>query len=336
MDEQEAHAVLAMAREVETHAADPDAAEWQARLAPQALVDAVSTLVDAKRVDEALDLVGCLSVYWQDLGKILDGIELCQSVLQAAGSTRSRASARARLVLGELAFRTGDQATAATASVLAREVADEVGDLWVGARAELNLSRVAFRDGDAARIFQHSSEVLERAGDNGRLRAGGQHMVGWAHYTAGNVSAALDAFEANANAYRSMGHPVNEASERANVADVAMESGDLERAATNLAAAFGIPAATASRYLMPSLIRSAGALASLRGDHERAVRLFAGAEELYRRHGFEADPGDEFTPPLEAASREAIGAAALAAIVEASSSTPDDNLIAIARASIII
>ncbi len=145
--------------------------------------------------------------------------------------------------------------------------------------------------------------------------------------------AALDTFEENADAYRALDHAVNEASERANVADLAMEGGDLERATTNLAAAFAIPAVLDSRYLVPSLIGSVGALSSLRGDHERAVRLFVGAEVLYDRYGFDADTGDEFTPALDAVSRAAIGDAAVDAIVDASDSLLDNELVALAPRS---
>lgn len=336
VDAHAAVAILELARQVEAHAADADSAEWQARLAPDVVIDATATLVEVGRIDEALDLVGCLSVYWQDLGRISEGIELCRSVFEHAGSMRSRSSGRAHLVLGELVFRSGDQVTAAQESVLAREVADETEDAWTGARAELNLARVAFRDADASRIFRHAQNVFERADDNDRLTAGGRHMMGWAHYTAGDVPAALDTFEENAEAYRSIGAPINEASERANVADLAMESGDLTRAARNLAAAFSIPSVRTSRYLLPSLVRSAAALCSMRGDHERAVRLFIGAEELYRRYGFEPDPGDEFTPALHAGSIAMADDALAAVITRESTSLSDDELFEIADASILI
>jgi tetratricopeptide (TPR) repeat protein len=334
VDVETALAVLERAREVEHHGADADAADWQKGLAPEAVAEAIPALVAADRIEAALDLAGCLSGYWQDLGRISQGIALSRSALDGAGAMRSRASARAHLVLGELAFRAGDQATAARHSGLAREIADEVGDAWVGARAELNLARVAFRDGDAPRIFGHARAVLERAGDHGRLQAGGRHMLGWAHYTAGDLPAALDAFEANAEAYRALGHPINEASERANVGDLAMEGGDLARARTQLDAAFAIPAVRRSRYLLPSLLRSVAALCALHGDQEGAVRLFAGAAELYRRYGFEPDPGDDFTPTLHAAASAAVDAPRRATITAAATSMSDEQLFEVARASL--
>lgn len=326
MDVTEARGLLALALDVEANAAGPDAAAWTRRLEPRAddIAEAAEALL-ADDVASALDLVGALSVFWQDVGRVGDGRALTERVLDAAGGSGiGRAGARAHLVLGELAFRQGDQAVAASESARARELAEGVGDGWVAGRAELNLARVAFRDGDAPRIAEHAQRVVDGAAGNARLLAGGTHMLAWAAYTAGDVDRALQLFEQNAARYRELGNHIGEASELANIADLALEHGDLEAARRGLRAALEVPGVTESSYLAPSLVRSAGVLAGLIGDGELAWRLLTGADALYDRFELVADPGDELTPRvreqvvavLPADERSRIEAAASAASLE--------------------
>jgi hypothetical protein len=320
VDLAEALAVLEMARNVELHVADADSATWIARL--ESIVDdiepAVRRLIEADRVGDALDLVGALSVFWQDVGKVETGRRLTEAAIAAA--TRSpgdRPMARAMLALGELAFRQADQQSASSATEHAAAIAAEIGDEWISGRAALNMARIAFRDGDATRIAEHARNVLGIARDNLRLRSGAIHMLGWAEYTAGNLQAALSRFEENAGLYAAMGDAIDEAGEWANVADLLMEAGDLGGAAARLRRALDIREASSSRYLAPSLIRSAGVLAGGRGDHTAALRLIAGAEALYEEFGLVGDPGDNVTSAAREAATVALGEARASTIIEA-------------------
>jgi hypothetical protein len=121
-------------------------------------------------------------------------------------------------------------------------------------------------------------------------------LLGWAEYTAGYISGAIARFEENARLYREMKNGVGEAGELANLADLAMESAELDAAAEYLRQAFSVPRVLESHYLVPSLIRSAGVLAGLRGEHERALLLISAAGHHYEKFGLIGDPGDELTP----------------------------------------
>jgi tetratricopeptide (TPR) repeat protein len=309
MDVAAAFRLLELAREVYgAKRADPAAAanrELEQRA--DDIEDAVRALAAAGEAESALELTGDLGVFWQDIGRIGLGRRVTAAALESARQSRTRSAARAQLVLGELAFRQGDQAEARSGSELSREIAAEVGDATTLARAELNLARVAFRAGDAPQIFHHAQRVLEVAGADLQLQSAGIHMLGWAEYTAGNVAAALTHFAENVENYRRLGNRLNEASELANIADLAMETGERELARTRLAAALQIPEAVASRYLVPSLIRSVGVFAGVDGRPEQAVRLIAAAEELYRRYDLTPDPGDELTPRVWSEASAAIG-----------------------------
>lgn len=291
----EADVLLDLARQVEAHEAQTDWFDWVRRLEErsQDIEPALSAFLDAGDTEAALDLAGCLSLFWQDSGRVDEGLVLTRRALAEAGRPETLAAARALMVSGELAFRQGDQVAAVADSTLAGELADALGDTWVAGCAELNLARTAFRDGDAPRTFQHATRVLERAGDNGRLRAGGTHMLGWAEYTAGNLEGAVAHFRDNVELYRRLGHRTGEASELANLADLAMEAGDHPGAAELMRAALDVPGATESRYLAPSLVRSVGVLCGLTDRPEAALALMAGTDALYERLGITPDPGDD-------------------------------------------
>src|SRR3712207_2347841 len=112
MDLSSAQDVLDLARTVEDNALDPAAAEWTNRLLARVddIPAAAESFLVAGKGSAALDLVGALSLFWQDTGRVQQGRSLTESVIDRAGDdVEARPQARAALVLGELAFRQGDQ-----------------------------------------------------------------------------------------------------------------------------------------------------------------------------------------------------------------------------------
>jgi tetratricopeptide (TPR) repeat protein len=315
MDVTRAREVLDLARTVEAHVVHDDADAWVDRLKQRVpdIQPAIDSLLESNNPDDALDLAGALSVFWQDIGRVDEGRRITEGLLTLLHEhPRTRALARAHLVLGELAFRQGDQGVATAATSTAGVLAGKLRDEWIIGRAELNLARVAFRDGDAPRIFEHAQRVLEIAGDSSRLRSGGVHMLAWAEYTAGNLRAAVKHFEENVALYRESGDRIGEASELANLGDLAVESGDLDAAAGYLSQAFAVGGVPANRYLAPSLIRSVGVLAVLQGRHDLGLDLIAASERHYEDFGLVADPGDDLTPKVRQTAVEASGVEARA------------------------
>ena len=292
----------------------------------------VDHLLADGRDTEALALLGGLSVQWQDAGRVDDGRRVTERALASATLADECSRAQALLVVGELAFRQGDQAAATTATTQAQRFAEHAGDQWVWGRSEINLARIAFRDGDARRVFDHARRVLQRCGDDDRLHASAVHMLGWAEYTNGDTGAAIGHFEDNARRYAAMGDTVSNASELANVADLRLELGELDAAGACLVAALDIPVAVESSYLLPSLIRSAAVLAGVRGDHRAAVLLFAASEALYERTGTVPDPGDDAAVGIESESRAALGTNELDALLHRGRDLDGTELVTVARA----
>lgn len=311
MDSTNAEQLLALALRVEeVIVADAGAPEVQ-RLEERAddIAAAADALLADHRPDEALDLVGALSVFWQDVGRVDEGRRLAASVLERTAAAASRPRARALLALGQLAFRQGDQDVAAEATRVAAQLARLCGDTLIEGRAELNLARVAFRDGAAERIFEHATRVRSLAGDNLRLQTGAIHMLGWAEYTAGDIAAAMTRFDENVRLLRAAGNRLDCASELANLGDLAAEAGDLDAGARYLRDALDVPGVDRSSYLAPSLVRSAAVLAAQRGRPEAALALFAAADRFYEEFGLIADPGDEVSPEVLDAARAALDGA---------------------------
>ncbi len=295
MDVSEASELVTLAESVEDHVHGEDAATWTERLDRRAddLLAAAEVLVRSGNHERALRLVGALSGYAQASGRVDEVRALADDVLHATPERQPSGSvlARALLTKGELAFRQAHQSAAATATEAALAAAQASGDSGTAARAQMNLARVAFRDGDAPRIFEHAEQMLGLAGDDFRLKAGAIHMLAWAEYTAGNLPAAIARFEENVDLYRSVGNLVGVAAELANLGDLAAEGGDLERAATLLGQSLEVAISTDSRYLLPSLLASAAALAGARGRYAETVELAAAADEQYALAGLTPDPG---------------------------------------------
>jgi tetratricopeptide (TPR) repeat protein len=310
VDVTDARAILDLAREVDRRIVDHDAGIWIKRSNERVarIGAAARLLLEESDADAALDLVGALSIFWQEVGRVDEGRKITEEVLdRVRGHPRTRAMGRAYLALGELAFRQGDQPAATAATNTSKAIAAELNDDWVAGRSEMNLARIAFRDGDAPRTLDHAARLLDMAGPNLRLRTGAIHMLGWAEYTAGNVSGAIARFEENARLYREVGNSTGEAGELANLADLAMESAQWDAAAAYLRQAFSVPGALESQYLVPGLIRSAGVLAGLRAEHERALCLISWAEHQYEKYGLIGDPGDTLTPRVRAEAVRVLG-----------------------------
>jgi hypothetical protein len=130
----------------------------------------------------------------------------------------------------------------------------------------VSLARVAFRDGDAVRIESYSRRALDRAGRDRKVQRAAFHMLAWAAHTAGDRPLAIDWFERSLAVRRAMRDSFGIAVELANLGDMAMETGELKRAAGYLEEALTTAVRLENLYLLNSLIGSAGTLAGETGD----------------------------------------------------------------------
>jgi tetratricopeptide (TPR) repeat protein len=268
----------------------PATTELRARRAD--LAPAVEALLAADDTDTAARLVGGLAGFWQSEGLVAEGRTLTATVLEHAPDDPSPVWGRAWLAEGVLAFRQADQEAATSATRRAAAAASQADDAVLLAEAETNLARIAFRDGDAERILHHADRVADLAGDDLPLLTRAVHMRAWGRYTAGDVEGAVAEFERNIALYEQLGRVVDAASERANIADLALEQGDLGTARSRLHEAVATPGVADDGYLAPSLVLSAAVVLGSSGAPGPAHTLFAAADALYAASGLVPDPGD--------------------------------------------
>src|SRR6476659_6111763 len=109
MTERRARALLALAEaSLDLGSAERPQAERSLRDAADEIVPAIEWLFE-RDVTVALRLVGALSFFWQDTGRLDEGRDTTERVLARSRGHDARARAGAHLVASELAFRQGDQ-----------------------------------------------------------------------------------------------------------------------------------------------------------------------------------------------------------------------------------
>ena len=272
---------------------------------------AIRLFLSSGRVDAAMAMITGLHTFWQDNGLVDLGQELAELALEtAAGVPGVDRSLRARTMLtaGEMAFRQGNQKSARAWSESAVAEAVGAGDQVTAALAEVSLARIAFRDGDADGIESWSRQALERAGSDAVVQRAAFHMLAWAAHTAGDRRQALEWFERSLEVRRAMGDPFGIAVELANLGDIALETGDLGRAAGYIEDALSTAVRLENLYLLTSLIGSAGTLAGEAGMAEEAVTLLAAADAAYASTSLVPDPGTrEMMDAAAAKARAALG-----------------------------
>lgn len=328
-----AHELLRLAEEAARHAYAQDAAAWTRKLGAKAneLASAVAAFEDAGDEISALRLIASLRVYSQDSGRVAEVRALADDlVARVERSSPSQALAAAQLVSGELAFRQGDQVSALQATEAARSTAAAVGDRLTEGRAEINLARVAFRDGDAVRISAHAEKAFALT-DDPRVQSGALHMLGWAAYTAGDVAGAMTRFQETANQYAQRGDLVGLAGELTNLGDLALEQGDISRAARYLREALDVAVETNSRYLIPGVLASVAALAAVARRYPEALELAAAADREYEEAGLTPDPGDDFSVELREAAVAAVGEVLARELSQEGRQRSHDEVLALAR-----
>ncbi len=303
MDPREAAEVVRLADEVleERWAPLPGPATAELRARHGDIGPAVRSLLEAGEAQAAARVVGGLSGYWQAEGSVTEGRELAHTVLNRSPDEPSARWGRAWLTEGVLAFRQGDQAAALAGTRRAATSAVRAGDDVLLAEAETNLARIALRDGDAPRVLRHADRVEELAAGDLRLLTRAVHMRAWGLYTRGDVAGAMAQFARNVDNYGALGWSVEAASETANIADLAAESGDLDTARARMREALATLGVADDRYLAPSLVVSAAVLLGESGAFGAAHTLFAAADALYTAAGIVPDPGDGVSDGVRAA-----------------------------------
>ncbi|HEY1619136.1 MAG TPA: LuxR C-terminal-related transcriptional regulator [Streptosporangiaceae bacterium] len=257
----------------------------------------------------------------QDYRKAAECAQAGVNLVAGPGEAGAAARAGGLRILALTALR-ARQAEAALASVdAAVDAAQEAGDPWeeglaLGARAVV-ISRLG-RLGEAQQAFETALETLRD--NNGWGVAQTRYGFGALARQRGDHAAALAHFRAALGLYREIDARPEIARCLAGIGWVALAQGDLELAGRSLAESIQLSLATGQRLAIARGIDAFAALAVLRSDLPRAVRLASAAASLHASgHGPSAGARARLEALLESARRE-LGTDTVAALAASGAS----------------
>lgn len=288
MDTRQAHSLLDVAEEASAGATGPDAKASLERL-DQHLTDlqaAMEWFVDHGRTDEALRLANALYRFWITKQRFDEGAAWFDRVL----ATRC---GEASLSAGFMPFWLGDDERAAALFGRALEIGRELADPAMISQALGGLARVALRTdvAEGRRLAHEALTVSETAGDEpGRSNA--LHLLGVGAQIAGDLLEARDWMTLRLALVRSMGNEFLVASEASNLSMVERQLGNLDDAEALAREALETGERIGDQFTKPFAISGLAAIATERGEFERAATLVGAAETIMEGQNM-AWPPDE-------------------------------------------
>ena len=285
--------LLALVREAGPHLAraGPETEEYMARLEERH--DELHDLVERLLADDpetAAEACAALWSFWWMRAHMSEGRELLERA--AASGVGDRAEVLRGL--GTIAFRQGDLDAAARAFEERYELVRASGSSDELASACGDLARVALRLGDFAEVrrwAERGYEAAEEAEDPATLRIP-LHMRAAVARMEGKYDEARDLYLRSIELNEQLGNAVNVAGENHNLVYVELHSGNREEAGRCFAVASEWIFANDNEYMRPYVFLDAGVLALHDGEDERACRLVACADRIFRATDSIPDPDD--------------------------------------------
>ena len=282
MDARTAGSLLELAEEASAGATGPDAKASLERLEERLddLLAAIAWFIEAGRIDEALRLTSSLYRFWITKQRFDEGAVWFDRVLAAPGGD-DRLRGKASLHAGFMPFWLGDDERAAELFAESLEIGRRLGDLPMVSQALGGLVRVALRTdvAEGRRLAREALTVSEAAADEpGRSNA--LHLLGVGAQIAGDLPEARDWMTQRLTLVRSMGNDFLVASEASNLSMVERQLGNLDDAEALAREALEIGQRIGDEFTRPFAISGLAAIATERGDFERAATLVGAAERI--------------------------------------------------------
>jgi tetratricopeptide (TPR) repeat protein len=313
MDATTAESLLARAEEASPRLRGPDAkvALEVLETGHDDLLAAIRWFTDGGRTDEAMRLANALYRFWITQQRFDEGAEWFDIVLSASGGD-PRLRGAASINAAFMPFWLGQDDRAAELFGRGLEIGRQLGDTALISGALGGLARVAFR-GDVAegrRLAREALEVSDRAGDEG-ARSNALHLLGVGAQIAGDLPEAREWMVQRLALVRATGNDFLIASEASNLSMVERQLGNLDEAERLAREALEIGERSGDQFTRPFAIAGLAAIATQRGDPERAATLVGAVESIMAAQNM-AWPPDE-RPHYErmlATLPEAMGSAA--------------------------
>jgi tetratricopeptide (TPR) repeat protein len=294
MDSTTAVTLLALAEELSPSLTSPDATDALERLDGRAneLEAAIGWFVDEGRTDEALRLANALYRLWILKRRFTDGDRVFARVLEPeSGDDLLRG--RAYLWAGFMPFWMGDDERAAALFGRSLELARQVGDAQLTSQALGGLARVEFRR-DVARGRELAHEALEvsEAASDEAARSNALHLLGVGAQIAGDLEEARTWMTQRLALVRTQGNDFLVASEAANLSMVERQLGNLDVAEELEREALVIGGRIGDEFTKPFAVIGLAAIATARGQYERAATLLGAVETMMAAQHMEWPPDE--------------------------------------------
>jgi tetratricopeptide (TPR) repeat protein len=294
MDSVSALRLLSLAEELSPALTGSDPGESLARLDARSdeMLAALAWFVDADRTDEALRLANALYRFWLLKRRFEDGDRAFTLVLES-GTGDDRLRARALLHAGFMPFWMGDDDRAESLFGQALELARASGDAPLISQALGGLARVALRtDVPEGRRLAHEALEVSEAAEDEPGRSNALHLLGVGAQIAGDLTEARDWMTERLALVRSQGNDFLAASEAANLSMVERQLGNLDVAEELDREALVVGGRIGDEFTKPFAVIGLAAIATERGDHERAATLLGSVETMMEAQGMEWPPDE--------------------------------------------
>ena len=294
MDSTSAVALLHQAEELSPGMTGPNAAESiegvDAR--SEKMVAALEWFVEAGRADEALRLANALYRLWIVKRRFEEGDRVFTQVL-ASGAGDDLLRARAFLNAGFMPFWMGNDDRAGSLFGQSLELARQLDDAQLTSQALGGLARVALRTDvpEGRRLAHEALDVSLAAGDEAG-RSNALHLLGVGAQIAGDLTEARDWMTERLALVRSLGNDFLVASEAANLSMVERQLGNLAVAEDLDREALVVGGRIGDEFTKPFAIAGLAAIATDRGENERAATLLGASEAMMESQHMEWPPDE--------------------------------------------
>jgi non-specific serine/threonine protein kinase len=260
------------------------------------LLAALQWFLDNGRTDDALRLAIALAPVWMARKRLDEGLGWFDKALAAEGGS-DVVRGNAYFQAGLLAFWPGYDERSAELHGQALAIGRRTGDPTVTAQALTGLARLALRSGNAsdikeARWLCREALTITEGIQDGAGRSNALHVLAVAAQMAGDFEEARTLMNERIAEAREAGNLATVSSEAGNLSMVERQLGHLDEAEALAREALDIDHRRGDEWAMPYKVSGLAAVATDRGDFDRAAMLLGAAEAMMERE--KADwPPDE-------------------------------------------
>ena len=252
---------------------------------------AIDLFLESGSADEAARLATVIAPLWIATGRLDEGAEWLERVLEAdaSGAVRKQLCIDAAF----LHFWRGDDGRAAMLFEEAANIARQTDDAATEALALTGSARIALRtDVEAARRLCLAALELADPVAAPLARGSAVHVLGVAAQMAGDLEEAASYMNERLALARASGNYAAVASEAGNLAIVERQLGNLDAAETLSLEALDISVRREDDWLIPYLLSGLAAIAVERGELCRSATLIGAAEAMVEEQNAEWPPDE--------------------------------------------